>query len=99
MHRRNSSLQTSPPSSPLHAYHPSSPTPPPPPPPPPLPGALGDKVTYSNAPGRVGKLNQIVQVFPLHRQSMLTLELLPQGCTGNYPVEDHGDANLPTRHQ
>lgn len=61
MHRRNASFQQSPPSSPLHPSH--HPSPPPAPPPPPPPGTPSDKVAYSNAPGRVGKLNQIVQVY------------------------------------
>ena len=66
MHRRNPSLQASPPPSPLYPpHHPSSPAPPPAPPPPPPPGTPSDKVAYSNVPGRIGKLNQIVQVWHL----------------------------------
>ena len=63
MPSRNASYQPSPPSPVGYPpYQPGSPAPPPAPPPPPPPGTPTDKVAYSNAPGRVGKLNQIVQV-------------------------------------
>src|SRR5580700_7550714 len=73
MHRRNTSYQASPPSSPQHP-HSGSPAPPPAPPPPPPPGTPSDKVAYSNAPGRVGRLNQIVQVTVPASMSLMCVQ-------------------------
>src|SRR5271169_2581971 len=104
MHRRNPSFQTSPPPSPSYPpQHPSSPAPPPAPPPPPPPGTPGDRVpAYSNAPGRVGKLNQIVQVPFLSKNGFLRrVEFLCQGCTDNYPVpyQCHSDISTWNKHK